>query len=115
MLLPWTYQDVGFGPGTLSYLASLVGLYAVAVRLGQLSGRLDEQQAAGILEAIAASGDDVAATIDGNTHRSSEVAATRTNHGLVCLAGGGPNYATPLFGMPQLIETAASPALAPAL
>src|SRR5437899_2819273 len=39
MLLPWSYTDVGFGPGTLSYLASLVGLYALAVRLGQLSGR----------------------------------------------------------------------------
>src|SRR5260370_14103429 len=52
MLLAWTYQDLGFGPGTLSYLASLVGLYAVAVRLRQRNRRLHERQAAGILEAI---------------------------------------------------------------
>src|SRR6202171_1498501 len=49
MLLPWSYTDVGFGPGTLSYLASLVGLYALAVRLGQLSGRLDAPPASAIL------------------------------------------------------------------
>ncbi len=111
MLLAWTYQDVGFGPGTLSYLASLVGLYAVAVRLGQLNGRLDERQAAGILGAIAASGDDVAATIDANAQPSSEVASRLTGDGLVCILGGGPNYATALFGMAKFIETAAYPAV----
>src|SRR6266542_665216 len=111
MLLAWTYQDVGFGPGTLSYLASLVGLYAVAVRLGQLSRRLNDPQAAGILEAIAASGDDVAATIEANTQPSSEVASTLTTDGLVCIVGGGPNYATALFGMAKFIEAAAYPAV----
>src|SRR5437868_11996820 len=40
MLLPWSYEDVGFGPGTLSYLASLTALYALALRLGELTGRL---------------------------------------------------------------------------
>src|SRR6266550_1464164 len=57
LLMPWTYQDVGFGPGTLSYVASLVGLFAVAVRLGQLTGRLTDAQAAAIVAAIAATGD----------------------------------------------------------
>src|SRR6266571_4706891 len=79
MLLAWTYQDVGFGPGTLSYLASLAGLYALAVRLGQLNGRLDERQAVGILEAIAATGDDLAATLDATTHPASDVASTLTS------------------------------------
>jgi glucosamine--fructose-6-phosphate aminotransferase (isomerizing) len=111
MLMPWTYQDVGFGPGTLSYLASLVGLYAVGVRLGQLNGRLDDRRAAGILQAIAASGDDVAATIDASTQPSAEVASTLTSDGLVCIVGGGPNYATALFGMAKFIEAAAYPAV----
>jgi glucosamine--fructose-6-phosphate aminotransferase (isomerizing) len=111
MLLPWTYQDVGFGPGTLSYLASLVGLYAVAVRLGQLNGQLDDRRAAGILQAIAASGDDVAATIDASTQPSAEVASTLTSDGLVCIIGGGPNYATAVFGMAKFIEAAAYPAV----
>jgi len=111
MLLPWSYADVGFGPGTLSYLASLVGLYAVAVRLGQLNGRLEDGHATAILESLAASGADVAATIDANAQLSSEVAATLRSDGLVCIVGGGPNYATALFGMAKFIETAAYPAV----
>src|SRR5207248_5603244 len=111
MLLAWTYQDVGFGPGTLSYLASLTGLYALAVRLGQLNGRLDERQAVGILEAIAATGNDLSATLDAATQRSFEVASTLTSDGLVCIVGGGPNYATALFGMAKFIEAAAYPAV----
>src|SRR4030088_2885040 len=64
MVLPWTYADVGFGPGTLSYLASLVGLYALAVRLGQLSGRLDDAQSRSTLAAITGAGAGLATTID---------------------------------------------------
>src|SRR3989441_8874485 len=111
MLLAWTYQDVGFGPGTLSYLASLVGLYAVAVRLGQLTGRLDDSAARGILEAIAATGDAVSATIKANHEPAARVAASLEQDGLVCIIGGGPNFATALFGMAKFIETAAYPAV----
>ena len=111
MLLAWTYEDVGFGPGTLSYLASLVSLYAVAVQLGQLTGRLDDRQVATILSTIAASGDTVAATIHANMQPAAEVASTLTSDGLVCIIGGGPNYATALFGMAKFIETSAYPAV----
>jgi glutamine---fructose-6-phosphate transaminase (isomerizing) len=111
MLLPWSYTDVGFGPGTLSYLASLVGLYALAVRLGQLSGRLDDAQAASILETITASGAGLATTIDAARGPAETVAKTLAADGLVCIVGGGPNYATALFGMAKFIEAAAYPAV----
>jgi glucosamine 6-phosphate synthetase-like amidotransferase/phosphosugar isomerase protein len=111
MLLPWSYNDVGFGPGTLSYLASLVGLYALVVRLGQLNGRLDDTRAMGILEAIAASGDDLAATIAANQVAAEQVATRLDGDGLLCIIGGGPNYATALFGMAKFIEAAAYPAV----
>ena len=112
MLLPWTYPDVGFGPGTLSYLASLVGLYALAVRLGRLSGRLDsEDRASEILAAIATAGDSLAATIDASREPAAQVAAGLPTDGLVSIIGGGPNYATALFGMAKFIEAAAYPAI----
>jgi glucosamine--fructose-6-phosphate aminotransferase (isomerizing) len=111
MLLHWSYNDVGFGPGTLSYLASLVGLYALAVRLGQLNGRLDDTRAMGILDAIVASGDDLAATIAANQVAAEQVATSLDGDGLVCIIGGGPNYATALFGMAKFIEAAAYPAV----
>jgi glutamine---fructose-6-phosphate transaminase (isomerizing) len=111
MLLPWVYQDVGFGPGTLSYLASLVGLYAVAIRLGQLTGRLNDSGARAILEAIAATGAALSTTIDANQEPAARIAANLVQDGLVCIIGGGPNYATALFGMAKFIETAAYPAV----
>ena len=36
---------------------------------------------------------------------------TLTSDGLVCIVGGGPNYATALFGMAKFIEAAAYPAV----
>lgn len=109
MLLPWTYQDVGFGPGTLSYLASLVGLYALAARLGELNGRLAD--AAPVLESIRRCGDAVARTVSDNLVPSERVASVLNGEGLVCIIGGGPNYATALFGMAKFIEAAAYPAV----
>ncbi|MCA1646564.1 MAG: SIS domain-containing protein [Chloroflexi bacterium] len=111
MLLSWTYEDVGFGPGTLSYLASLVGLYALAIRLGQLHGRLDEQQAAAQLDTITATGDMLQATVSANQAAASQVAGGLGDDALVCIVGGGPNYATALFGMAKFIEAAAYPAV----
>jgi glutamine---fructose-6-phosphate transaminase (isomerizing) len=109
MLLPWTYQDVGFGPGTLSYLASLVGLYALAARLGELNGRLAD--AVPVLESIRRCGDAVARTVSDNLVPSERVASVLNGEGLVCIIGGGPNYATALFGMAKFIEAAAYPAV----
>ncbi len=106
MLLPWTYEDVGFGPGTLSYLASQVGLFALAARLGQINGRLTQDQADERLAAITAAGEALAKTIEMTRGGAAEVAANITSGGLVCIMGGGPNYGTALFGMAKFIEAA---------
>lgn len=111
MLLPWSYADVGFGPGTLSYLASIVGLYALAVRLGQLNGRLDDAAAAAILGRISDAGAGLATTIEAARDTADGVANALAADGLVCIVGGGPNYATALFGMAKFIEAAAYPAV----
>jgi glucosamine--fructose-6-phosphate aminotransferase (isomerizing) len=111
MLLPWKYPDVGFGPGTLSYLASQVALYALAVRMGQLTGRLDDAAARATLDAINACGVSIESTIGFNDDTAEQVAATLPDSGLVCVIGGGPNYATAVFGMAKFIEAAAYPAV----
>ena len=111
MLLPWSYPDVGFGPGTLSYLASLVGLYAAAVRLGQISGRLDDTAARDMLDRIDAVGQSLEATIAANHVIAEHVAGSLPEGDPVCIIGGGPNYATALFGMAKFIEAAAYPAI----
>jgi glutamine---fructose-6-phosphate transaminase (isomerizing) len=107
MLLPWSYEDVGFGPGTLSYLASLVALYAVALRLAVETGRLEHSEVAERLDVIAATGDAVEDTIEACRPAARDLAlAIEPTHALSVI-GGGPNYGTALFGMAKFIEAAA--------
>src|SRR5438105_4713724 len=107
MLLPWSYEDVGFGPGTLSYLASLLSLYALALRLGELKGRLSSNQSDGVLDAIAASGDAVSRTIEACAPVAEKLAHAVQPNGALSVIGGGPNYGSALFGMAKFIEAAA--------
>jgi glucosamine--fructose-6-phosphate aminotransferase (isomerizing) len=111
MTLAWSYDDVGFGPGTLSYLASLVALYAVALRLAQLTDRMTGGDAPLVLDAITAAGDAVEATTRDARERAVELAATIPPDGLLTIIGGGPNYATALFAMAKFIESARHPAV----
>jgi glucosamine--fructose-6-phosphate aminotransferase (isomerizing) len=110
MLLPCTYADVGPGPGTLSYVASLVGLYALAVRLGELNQRLDKAATSATLEALTVIGENATTTIQASRDSAALVAANLPTQGLISVLGGGPNYATALFGTALFIEAAGYPA-----
>ncbi len=104
--LPWTYEDVGFGPGTLSYLASLVGLYALALRIGAAARHLGEAELDERLDAVTSCGELVAATIAASRPVAESIAAAIDPLGPVTIIGGGPNYGTALFGMAKFIESA---------
>jgi glucosamine--fructose-6-phosphate aminotransferase (isomerizing) len=104
--IPFRYTDVGFGPGTLSYLASLVGLYVVALRAGELSGKLDSAASASWLEKIQQQADVLAATITASEPAASELGKKSDAQTPVHIIGAGPNYGTALFGMAKMIEAA---------
>jgi len=105
--IPFGYEDVGFGPGTLSYMASLTGLYAVGLRAGELSGRLDVESADAELSAITAHAGVVDATISRCQAPASALGADIPRGAPLHILGGGPNYGTALFGMAKFIEAAA--------
>lgn len=111
MTLGWTYRDVGFGPGTLSYLASLTALYAIALRLGELSGKLSRGEVDTTLEAIRACG----AAVEATTRAAGPVAADLANaispDSLLTILGGGPNQGSAMFAMAKFIEAARHPAV----
>lgn len=104
--LTWTYKDVGFGPGTLSYLASLVGLYALALRIGAAVGHIGDADLDQHLEAVTACGERVAATIAATRPVVKAVAAGIDPLEPLAIIGGGPNHGTALFGMAKFIEAA---------
>jgi glucosamine 6-phosphate synthetase-like amidotransferase/phosphosugar isomerase protein len=111
MTLPWSYADVGFGPGTLSYLASLVTLYALALRLGRLTDRISEGDAFRTLDRVDAAGAAVAATTKDAEPVAVQLADELAPEGLLTIIGAGPNYGTALFGMAKFIESARHPAV----
>lgn len=111
MTLPWTYRDFGFGPGTLSYLASIVALYVLALRLGRLTDRLSQSEVSSTLDRIAGSSEAVAATTREARPIAARLAEAIAPEGLLTIIGGGPNYGTALFGMAKFIEAARLPAV----
>jgi glutamine---fructose-6-phosphate transaminase (isomerizing) len=101
------YEDVGFGPGTLSYMASLTGQLAIALRASELAGRLDGPGADAHLAAIAAHAGVVETTIGACEAPASALGAGIPEGAAIHIVGGGPNYGTALFGMAKFIEAAA--------
>lgn len=98
--LAFRYDDPGFGPGTISYVASLGALYALAARAAELAGRPVEPD----FQADAA-----ATTVELSAPVAERLAASLPDDATVDILGGGPSLATALFGRAKFIEAAHSP------
>lgn len=109
--LDFGYEDVGFGPGTLSYMASLTGLYAVALRAAELAGTSNAESADRRLAAVAAQAEVVEATMAACQPLALQLGRDIPAGAPIYILGAGPNYGTALFGMAKFIEAAALPAV----
>jgi glucosamine--fructose-6-phosphate aminotransferase (isomerizing) len=97
--LAYRYDDPGFGPGTISYVASLTALYVLAVRLGgeDVEGRLSRLEAqAGAMAQTIELADPVAEQLGRETPADAKID----------VVGGGPSLGTAFFGRAKLIEAA---------
>lgn len=104
--ITYRYDDPGFGPGTISYVASLTALYALALRAGELSGGLDPadvEERLGLLEAQA---DASARTIELAGPVAERLGKETAMEAKIDVVGGGPSLGTALFGRAKLIESA---------
>lgn len=104
--LIFKYTDTGFGPGTISYMASVIGLYAVALRAAELAGRMDRAAVQAQVAAIAAQGALMAQAIAACEPVAAKLGKETDLAVPVTIIGGGPNYGTALFGMAKFIEAA---------
>ncbi|MFE4952482.1 SIS domain-containing protein [Leifsonia sp. NPDC056665] len=105
-LITYDYRDVGFGPGTMSYEASLLSLLAVIIRLAELAGRLDSAGVEAQLGRISALSRVLEHTLAASEKPARDVAAVLTDETPVFVLGGGPNYGTAMFTMAKMIESA---------
>jgi glucosamine--fructose-6-phosphate aminotransferase (isomerizing) len=104
--LPYRYEDPGFAPGTISYTASLVALYAIGLRAGELSGALAQERADERLAAITGLAEPAARTIAAAEEPAAALAAETGLDTPIRILGGGPSFGTALFGRAKLIEAA---------
>lgn len=105
-LVAYDYRDVGFGPGTMSYLASILSLLSVAIRVAEIAGRLDANGVAAQLERITSLSGVLEDTISASEEPARALAAILTDETPVFVIGGGPNYGTAMFTMAKMIESA---------
>jgi glucosamine--fructose-6-phosphate aminotransferase (isomerizing) len=97
--IAYRYDDPGFGPGTISYLASLTALYVLAIRLG----REDAEQRLELLEAQAAA---IERTIELAGPVAEQLGRDTPATAKIDVVGAGPSLGTAFFGRAKLIEAA---------
>ncbi len=101
----YAYGDVGFGPGTISYTASMVAQMTLAA---VLADRADPSRDSGrsILEKLTTMSRQVGGAIDQVFDDAVSLGQEAAQLAQIVVIGGGPNYATALFGMAKQIESA---------
>lgn len=111
---PDNIKELGNGqrvvtPGTITYTASLLGLYTAAIAIGERLGNLAadrSQQLIGSLHRVA----EAMQAADAPTLRlAREIAPTFTLDRQTVFLGGGPNYATAYFAMAKWFEALTQP------
>lgn len=102
--LQYVYEDVGFGPGTISYTACLLALLAAGLRLGELTGRQTEDTSQRVLERLAGLAEGMKATIDAGEAAAKGLAERLNDADHSFWLGGGPNLGTAHFATAKMIE-----------
>lgn len=100
------YAERRFGPGTSSYMASMLTAYVLALYLAQRGGHLSDADADAILTRISNLADAMQATIDATSPLLEELAKRVTFESKIAFIGAGPNYGTAFFSMAKMIEAA---------
>ena len=106
LTLAFSYEDPGFGPGTISYIASLGALYSLGWRAKELA---EGQSLRGCPWDTARVADATTETIELSGVLAEQLAASLPNDAKIDILGGGPSLGTALFGRAKLIESAHSP------
>ena len=91
-------------PGVRSYRISLLALWLMAIRLGEVGGRLTGKEAQQHRDDLRATADRIAETIELNTGPARELAEQMAERKHFTFVGDGPGYATALFSAAKILE-----------
>ena len=96
-------------PGTITYTASMLGLFVAGIAIGEHIGHLNAKNVAALvaeLQTLPDAMEEANATV---SKIAQEIAATFTPERKTVVVGGGPSYATAYFGMAKWFEALTRP------
>lgn len=91
-------------PGTVTYAASMLGLFTAAIAIGERLGTLDAKRSAELVASLRHTADAMRASDAGTLSIARELAPSIVPSRHTVILGGGPNYATAYFGMAKWFE-----------
>jgi len=92
------------GPGVRGYTMSLLGLYLLAIHIGESKGTLSAAEAQTKRDALRATAALARATAEAADAPAAELAAQTKDARVYVFFGHGPNYATALFSAAKIME-----------
>ena len=105
-VLACTAPEFAPAPGIRTYRMSLMALYLLAIRLGEVKGLYSQDDAGKLRQSLLSTADALEATIaavSDKTRKLAEAVASEKSHVFV---GDGPNFATAMFWAAKVIESA---------
>jgi glucosamine--fructose-6-phosphate aminotransferase (isomerizing) len=96
-------------PGTVTYTASMLGLFIASIALGERMGALGPHRVGELLGELRALPEAMAAADRTVGAATSEIAGGFTRDRRTVIMGGGPNYGTAYFGMAKWFEALTRP------
>lgn len=95
-----------FAPGVRNYRMSLLALYLLAIRLGEVQDRYSQGEANKLRQALRGTADAIEATLELIAGKTLSLAQAVAGEKSFVYVGDGPNFATALFGAAKVIESA---------
>ena len=96
----------GPSPGIRTYNANLMGLYLIAIRLGEVQGRYSATKAQTLRDEIAGLDTVMEATLAATQTASREVVQALKETDKMMWLGSGPSYGTAMFTAAKVVEAA---------
>lgn len=96
-------------PGSVTYAASMLGLFTASIALGERIGHLDKGRVEQLLGGLREVPDAMAAADATVSALAPKIAGSFTKDRKTVILGGGPNYATAYFGMAKWFEALTRP------
>lgn len=102
--------DMGRSPGLRTYNANLLGLYLLAIRIGEIRDRYHQDEANALRRELADLSATLAATLAAAEGPARAAVDAFHDAPVLAFAGSGPSYGTALFAAAKVVEAAGVPA-----